>query len=138
MGLFDKLSGSSKVQLTPKSALALAAMTVISADGSIDDEEIDILKRILRNDDKSFDQAFIHYKDKSTSECIELVSSILNEQQKVATLANLLDIAMSDGVLAGAEKNLLEAYVTSFDINDDIINDLVDVISVKNDSSIFE
>lgn len=40
MGLFDKLSGSSKVQLNPKSALALAAMTVIAADGSIDDEEM--------------------------------------------------------------------------------------------------
>lgn len=96
------------------------------------------MRRILKNDQKSFDQAFIIYKDKTTSECIDLVSAIFDEQQKVATMANLLDIAMSDGILAGAEKTILEAHVESNEIREDIVNDLIDVISVKNDPAIFE
>jgi len=32
MRLFDKLTGSKKVELTPKSALVLSAITVIAAD----------------------------------------------------------------------------------------------------------
>lgn len=138
MGIFDKLSGSKDVILTPKSALALAAMTIIGIDGAIEEEELSVLSRIVKGDRNAFEQAFKVFKDKSLEECVQLVSKSLDEKQKVAVIANLLDIAMADGVLAGAEKNLMMLYLNSFQISEDIINTIVEVIAIKNDFSIFE
>ena len=62
----------------------------------------------------------------------------MDEKQKVCVFANLLDVAMADGILAGAENDLLEIYVQSFQLPEEVIKDLVDVMAVKNDFSIFE
>jgi len=43
--------------LTPKSALALSAITVIAADGVIDETELNDLAKIVRGDRKSIDTA---------------------------------------------------------------------------------
>lgn len=138
MGLFDKLTGSKDIQLSPKSALALAAMTMIAADGSIEDEELASLRRIVRGDDIAFNQAFKIFKDKPSSECVSMVTKTLNDKQKVATIVNLLDIAMADGLLAGAEKDLIEKYIANFQIPEDVVKAIVDFVAVKNDFSIFE
>ena len=138
MGIFDKLTEGKEVQLTPKAALALAAMTMIGIDGAIEEEEVDTLKRIVRGDGVAFDQAYKVYKDKPIQECIQLVGKAIDEKQKVAIIANLLDIAMADGLLAGAEKELMMLYLDSFKISEEIVKDIVDVIAVKNDFSIFE
>jgi uncharacterized tellurite resistance protein B-like protein len=138
MGIFDKLMGTEDVKLTPKSALALAAMTIIGVDGVIDDDEIASLSRIVRGDQDSFDKAFKLYKDISFEKCVSLVSSILDQKQKIAVVAILLDIAMADGILAGAEKELMELYIESFQIPENILKSIVEIIALKNDFSIFE
>jgi uncharacterized tellurite resistance protein B-like protein len=138
MGIFDKLMGTEDVKLTPKSALALAAMTIIGVDGVIDDDELASLSRIVRGDQDSFDKAFKLYKDISFEKCVSLVSSILDQKQKIAVVAILLDIAMADGILAGAEKKLMELYIESFQISENILKSIVEVIALKNDFSIFE
>ena len=138
MGIFDKLMGTEDVKLTPKSALALAAMTIIGVDGVIDDDELASLSRIVRGDQDSFDKAFKLYKDISFEKCVSLVSSILDKKQKIAVVAILLDIAMADGILAGAEKKLMELYIESFQISENILKSIVEVIALKNDFSIFE
>jgi uncharacterized tellurite resistance protein B-like protein len=138
MGIFDKLMGTEDVKLTPKSALALAAMTIIGVDGVIDDDEIASLSRIVRGDQDSFDKAFKLYKDISFEKCVSLVSSILDQKQKIAVVAILLDIAMADGILAGAEKKLMELYIESFQISENILKSIVEVIALKNDFSIFD
>ncbi len=138
MGIFDKLAGTGEVQLTPKSALALAALTVIGADGVVEDEELEGLRRIVRGDEDAFSRAYKVYKAKSVGECVPLVSNVLDDRQKAAAIANLLDIAMADGVLAGAEEALLEAYLAQFDIAEDVVKTVIDVIAVKNNFSVFE
>lgn len=138
MGLFDKLLGTREIQLKPKSALALAAMTMISIDGVIEDEELDHLKRILKGDRESFDQAYKVYKDKSVSEIVELVSKQLDQKQKLCVIANLIDIAMADGILAGAEEKLLMSYISSFQLTEDSIRNIVNSAAIKNDLSIFD
>jgi len=138
MGLFDKLSSTKNIQLSPKGALALAAMTVIGVDGAIEDDELAGLQRIVRGDAEAFNQAYALYKDKSLQECLDIVTEALDQKQKVSVIANLLDLAMADGILAGAEEKLLTAYVGSFQLSEDIIKDIVEVIQVKNDFSVFE
>lgn len=138
MGLFDKLSGSKDIRLSPKGALALAAMTIIGADGAIEDDELAGLQRIVRGDSGAFEQAYKLYKDQSIQECVDIVNKQLDQKQKVAVIANLLDLAMADGMLAGAEKQLLTAYVDSFQLSEDVVKDIIDVIEVKNNFSVFE
>jgi len=137
MGLFDKFGGSREIALTPKSALALAALTVVGADGAIDDEEIDGLRRVVRGDEDAFRRAFEVYKAKEIDECIELVAAALDDKQKAAAIVNLLDIAMADGVLAGAEERLLEAYASLFGLPEETLKKIIDVIALKNDFSVF-
>ena len=57
MGLFDRLTGNKNVQLTSKSALVLSVITVIAADGVIDEAEINDLAKIVRGDRKSIETA---------------------------------------------------------------------------------
>lgn len=138
MGIFDKLMGSKDIKLTSKGALALAAMTIIAIDGTIEDEEVDTLLRITRGDNQAFDSALKVYKDRSVSESVQIVSSTLVDQkQRIATIAILLDIAMADGMLAGAEKDLMMAYINAFQVSEEIVKDIADIVAIKNDFSIF-
>lgn len=61
----------------------------------------------------------------------------MNAEQRLTAIANLIDIAMTDGILAGAEKELLESYVSAFDLSESDIGKIVGVISIKNNKSVF-
>ena len=103
MGIFDKLTGK-PAMLNPKSALVLSAITVIAADGVIDEAEINDLAKIVRGDRKSIDTAMQVLKATPFPAVIDLVANILDEKQKIATLAILCDLAMSDGVTCRSGK----------------------------------
>ena len=136
MGIFDKLTGK-LATLTPKSALVLSAITVIAADGAIDEAELNDLAKIVRGDKKSIDTAMQVMKENPFPGVIDLVAKALDEKQKLATLAILCDIAMSDGVLAGEEKKILQMYMDKFGISEAKLAPIVDAISIKNNFSIF-
>lgn len=136
MGLFDRLANKDEA-LSPRAAMLLAAITMVAADGSIDDEELHVIRRLDRANDGSWDQAVRAWKVGTFDSCIDLATEALDERQRLVTLANLVDIAMADGLLARQEKELLEVYVDRFDLDPDSVSTLVDVIAVKNDESAF-
>jgi len=136
MGIFDKLSGKSAT-LTPKSALVVSAITVIAADGIIDEAEINDLAKIVRGDRKTVDTAMQVMKANPFPGVIDLVASTLDDRQKLATLTILCDLAMSDGVLAGEEKKILQMYMDKFGIPESKLAPVIDMIALKNDFSIF-
>jgi uncharacterized tellurite resistance protein B-like protein len=136
MGIFDKLTGKTAT-LTPKSALVLSAITVIAADGVIDEAELNDLAKIVRGDRKSIDTAMQVLRANKFPGVIDLVAATLDEKQKIATLAILCDLAMADGVLAGEEKAVLQMYMDKFSISEAKIQPIIDVIAIKNDFSIF-
>ena len=136
MGIFDKLTGK-PATLTSKSALVVSAITVIAADGAIDEAELNDLAKIVRGDRKSIDTAMQVMKENPFPGVIDLVAKALDEKQKLATLAILCDIAMSDGVLAGEDKKILQMYMDKFGISEAKLAPIIDAISVKNNFSIF-
>jgi len=136
MGIFDKLTGKSAT-LTPKSALVLSAITVIAADGVIDEAEINDLGKIVRGDRKCIDTAMQVLKANKFPGVIDMVAGVLDEKQKIATLAILCDIAMADGVLAGEEKKVLEMYMEKFGVSEATLKPIIEAIAIKNDFSIF-
>jgi uncharacterized tellurite resistance protein B-like protein len=136
MGIFDKLTGK-PATLNPKSALVLSAITVIAADGVIDEAEINDLAKIVRGDRKSIDTAMQVLKATPFPAVIDLVANVLDEKQKIATLAILCDLAMSDGILAGQEKQILQMYMDKFGISEGKLTPIIEAIAIKNDFSIF-
>jgi uncharacterized tellurite resistance protein B-like protein len=138
MGLFDKLGGETKVELSPKAAMLLAAITMVAADGDTDDDEISIISRMDRKQDGAFDQAAKVWKMSEFKECMELATEAMNADQKVTTLANLVDIAMADGTLEGNEKKLLEAYVKLFGVPEATVSQIVEVMAIKNNEAVFD
>ena len=139
MGLLDGLRGERQIALTPRAAMLLACISMVAADGDLDDDEMAIIRRI--DGEKStpdWDKAKEAWKRVSgVNECVDLTSPHLNEEQRRFTIANLIDIAMADGGLAGAEEFLLERYIESFELDEAFIKGVVYVVSVKNDQEPF-
>jgi uncharacterized tellurite resistance protein B-like protein len=136
MGIFDKLTGKTAT-LTPKSALVLSAVTVIAADGVIDEAELNDLAKIVRGDRKSIDVAMEVLRANKFPAVIDLAAAALDEKQRLATLAILCDLAMADGILAGEEKAVLQLYMDKFGIPEATLQPIIDAIAIKNDFSIF-
>lgn len=138
MGLFDKLTGSRNVTLTPKSALVLSALTVVAADGVIEEAEMLDLQKIVRGDKKAVDVALQAIRAKpQLPEIVDMVANVLNEKQRLATLAILFDLAMADGVLASEEQKVLQMYVDKFGVPEATLKPIIDTVAVKNDFSVF-
>jgi uncharacterized tellurite resistance protein B-like protein len=137
MGIFDRLTGSKPVTLTPKSALVLSAITVIAADGVIDQAELNDLAKIVRGDNAAISTAMEVLKANKFPGVIDMVAATLDEKQKLATLAILCDLAMADGILAGEEKVVLGMYMEKFGISEAALKPIIEAIAIKNDFSIF-
>lgn len=140
MGFFDKLRGGSTSDLSPRAAMLLACISMVGADGDIDDDEIAIINRIDgKQVTPAWDQAVRVWKQVGNPrDCVALTTPHLDEPQRRFTLANLVDIAMADGVLGGAEKSLLQAYLDAFGLDEAFVNGVAEFVSVKNDRSAFQ
>jgi len=137
MGVFDKLTGSKNVTLTPKSAVVAAAITVIASDGVLEEQELFDLQKIVRGDKGAVDTAIRVMQANQLPEIITMVAACLNEKQRITTMAILCDLAMSDGILAGNEQNLLQMYMEKFGIPEATMKPIIDAIALKNDFSVF-
>lgn len=137
MGIFDKLRGSKSIQLTPKSALVAAALTVIAADGVLDEAELGDLSKIARGDKNAVNDAVQVLQSSSIPETMDLIVNCLDEKQRMAAMAILLDLAMADGILAGNEQKILQQYMEKFGISETAIKPVIDAIALKNDFSVF-
>jgi uncharacterized tellurite resistance protein B-like protein len=139
MGFFDKLAGTKEVALTPQAGLLVAAITMVAIDGDVDDDELAIIRRLDGSGNTAaWEMAVKTWKAKTVQECIALATAAMNSEQRLVAMANLVDIAMADGGLAGAEKGLLEAYVAAFGVSGADVQKIVDVVSLKNNKAIFQ
>jgi len=82
----------------------LSAITVIAADGIIDEAELGDLAKIVRGDKKSIEVAMEVMRANKFPAVIDLIAEKLDEKQRLATLAILSDLAMADGILLEKRK----------------------------------
>lgn len=137
MGIFDKLLGK-EAKLTPKSAFALAILSVIAADGQVDEEEFLYLRRLFKGDQNALEQAVkVLRGGASVRDCVPMVTAALDDKQKQVVMANLVDLAMADGHLAGTEKEMLNLYLEAFKMSEADIRPIVDVMATKNNFGAF-
>lgn len=124
--------------LTPKAALLLSTITMAAIDGELDRNEIAIINRLdgfsLSGE---WDLAIAVWEVTPVEECIILIAQTLSSKQQRVAMANMVDIAMADGSFDQNENVLLRAYVNAFDVLDEDVERIVDVITIKNDKSLF-
>lgn len=124
--------------LTPKAALLLSTITMAAIDGKLDRNEIAIINRLDGFSlSEEWDLAIAVWEATPVEECIILISQTLNPKQQRVAMANMVDIAMADGAFDQNENVLLRAYVNAFDVLDEDVERIVDVITIKNDKSLF-
>ena len=111
---------------------------MVAVDGDVDDDELSIIQRLNRGGQTSdWNTAIKAWKTKTTDECIKLTAAAMDDHQRLVCITNLVDIAMADGILAGEEEDLLERYLSAFNIQAADIEKVVDVIAIKNDKESF-
>ena len=124
--------------LTPKAALLLSTITMAAIDGELDRNEIAIINRLdgfsLSGE---WDLAIAVWEITPVDECITLITQTLNSKQQRVAMANMVDLAMADGFFDQDENLLLRAYANAFDVLDEDVQRIVDVITIKNDKSLF-
>lgn len=134
----NKTNKSMATRLTPKSALLLAAITITAIDGELDVNEVAIINRLDGfSTSTDWEIAVAVWNETALEDCIIMVSEALNPRQQRITIANLIDIAMADGSLHEAENTLLRAYTSAFSVSDKEIERIVDVITLKSETSSF-
>lgn len=140
MGILDALRGSPKAALSPKTAMLLACVSMMGADGEISDDEVNIVRRIDGGEPSDeWDLALRTWEKMSgPRECIELVSGCLDVPQRQYTFANLIDIALADGGLGDAEQQLIEGYMIAFDLEVEFVDAALKVLVTKNDRAPFQ
>ncbi|MFT5572521.1 MAG: putative tellurite resistance protein B-like protein [Cryomorphaceae bacterium] len=127
-----------KHHLTAKAALLLSTITMTAIDGELNENEVAIMNRLDGfNLSEDWDSAISAWNDLAIDECITLVAQILDVKQQRVAMANMVDIALADGSLDETENFLLRAYAQAFDVSDADIENIVDVITIKNDKSRF-
>ena len=133
MSIFDKLRGDTREPLSSKSAVLLGCILMASADGEIDDDELAIVRRLDGSSDTSNWQAAVKaFQKLRRSDAIDAVCAALASDHVMPFLANLIDLAMADGHLAGAEKDLLEVFCQKLEPDEQFLEDAVTIIGIKN------
>jgi len=122
---------------TPEKALMLACYTMLFVDETPDDNKITLLENINKSGkelDKSPDyKNAVKFFDKHDfKDCAIAISEELNQDECNSVFVNLVDFALADGDISDEEEALLNLYANALDIDEDLINGTLAVMSIKN------
>lgn len=149
MGLFDMFKGDTGQEMTPNLALTISMLYMIGADGEIANEEIGQLLAVIGGADQNgtigvggnnqamLDKAVKYWKTKKVDQFFAEATPILSDAQRMCILANICDSLLSDGTAAKEEQELFNKFLKAFDVNEERFRPFFEVISLKNDRSVF-
>lgn len=116
MGFFDKLTGNKDVALSPQAGLLLAAITMVAIDGDMDDDELAVIRRLDgSNSTTAWESAVKTWKAKTARECVPIATAAMNQEQRV--------VAMD---------------VASFGVDGATVQNIVEVVAIKNNKDRFQ
>ena len=120
--------------ISPLVGLITILMFIAAVDGEIADEEQSHIFSLCQQDEALYNQAYEYYKNNSYEDV--LASLALNEQQKLCCLANILELAMVDGVYDSSEQKLIKVFTKAVDLPVDKVRAIEDVLLIKNQLSV--
>lgn len=120
---------------TPLAGLAACLMFVSAADGKIsEDENSYILNKICSGNEDIYNAAAKFYETRDFSALLQKLQ--LDQQQKLCFFAQMLELAMSDGVFDRAEQKLIDTFAAQTGISNDESETVRNVLLIKNQLSV--
>jgi uncharacterized tellurite resistance protein B-like protein len=131
LGDFD--AAAANEELTPPKALVVSLLYMMSADGSMEDEEIGRLNAVVGGS-QALLKACLRYVGKVRApQFLAAAAGVLDEQQRLCILLNACDTMMSDHEVASGERDLFRRMLTAFDIAPGSFDRYLNVVFLKND-----
>jgi uncharacterized tellurite resistance protein B-like protein len=132
------MSPNAESGLSAKSALCLAAITMVGIDGEFKEEELERLRQLIHTDEDAFIKAISYYTDQPLDVCLKVISKRLNPEQKQITYRVLYDLAQVDKDFAVSEQDLLNQYAAMFGLSKNFVASISGPATFKYDLSAFE
>ena len=145
MGLFDKVFSNNAVPASPftdpRDAFFAILYACMSADGSVDDEEINALvvltqqKALFRGVDVVSMYRRISAKVVALGarkETVTQAAPYVPAELRATLFANCVDFSASDGVVGAAEQTILEQIAQALGLDEQQSSTIVEVIIIKN------
>ena len=127
---------SSLPDLTPTVGLCAALQAVSHINQDVSLHEMKTLE-VIMPDPGLLQKGLLYWKYVGNDRLISELTTLLSDDQKKCLLANLLEVAMADGVLKIEEKKFLEQMRKEFSIDATEFNTVFDILVIKNNLSVF-
>ena len=121
-------------QISPLLGLAVILMFVATVDNDIADEEEAFIKHFCDFDGELYDKAYDYYQKHTFEDTIGALA--LNGQQKMCYLANIIELAMVDGVFDSREQKMIRNFADAAGLTESEVRTIRDVLLVKNQLSV--
>ncbi len=131
LGDFDAAAASS--DMTPPKALVVSLLYMMSADGSMGEEEIGRLNAVVGGSQALLKSSLRYVSQVRAPQFLAAAASVLDEQQRICILLNACDTMMSDHQVVGAERDLFRRMLAAFGIAPGQFDRYLNVVYLKND-----
>jgi tellurite resistance protein len=146
MGLFDKILGAKeaeKTTLNKEEAFAAIPLATIAADGNISEEEVlgiitalTRMKLFANHDAKKMNSMFNKLigviKRQGVDALVTSSKETLPPELRETVFAVSADLALADGILEKAEKDILTKIQQTLGVPEDVAIKIIEVILIKN------
>ncbi len=131
LGDFD--AAATAGTLTPPKALVASLLYMMSADGSMEEEEIGRLNAVVGSS-QALLKASLHYVSRVRApQFLEAAALLLDEQQRLCVLLNTCDTMMSDRKVAAGERSLFLRMQSAFGFDGKSFDAYLNILHLKND-----
>ena len=127
---------TSTPELNPMLGFCAVLQALVHVDSDLAEEERKKLTLIIGNP-QLLKEGREYWQKVGTEQLISNSQSILSPPQKICLLANMLEVAMVDGVLHESEKAFIETLRKSLAVGAKEFNTIFDVLLAKNNLTIF-
>ena len=127
------LSGS----ISPFIALLSALMYLAAADNNVTDEEHAYITKLANEDETLLNIAHDFYHKIHIETLLDMMSQY-DEDQKFCIMANMLELAMCDGVIHSNELKLLRQFAKHMNISDEEYETVKQILLIKNQIGILK
>ena len=125
------------LSISPFIALLAALMYLASEDDDVSVEENDYILKLANNDEDLLNTAHNFYQEQPI-ETLFTVLKVCDKDQQYCIMANLLELAMCDGVLHSKELKLIRRFGRSMGMRDEEYRTIKQVMVMKNQLGILK
>jgi len=128
--------------MTPHFALAISLLYMLTADGSIGEQEVGQLEAVIGEFEGLQNVALKYVRTVKLKQFLDEASALLRPEQKIYILTNVCDSMLSDGEVAPLEDKLFINMLSAFEFTEKTFARYLQVLETKNlkpfDASGFE